>query len=363
MSSFELFIIIFILILLVILNIIFIILNIKKNNKLKKIEHNITDESLINIKQKSYEEAYNYIILHESEKIEQDVSKIYQEKEQELSKEYLQARQDYINKKEAYDTEIAYLNQLLSEKRCNLEDIIHTQKQLIDNEINNYRKESKEQIDREISEYYSKKNIEENNNFEMQIKSHNEQIINLKNEINQITDILNEYRQKREAINSAILRERELKEKEDFYRIVISDNDIQDIQVLRQIENEISNKEALNKLIYDVFIKRPALEMIKRVLNGNSPSGIYKITFIPTGESYIGKSTDVSKRWTEHIKSSLNIGTIAHSSLHSKMSKEGLWKFTFELLEEVPKEKLSEREKYYIDFYNTKKMGLNQKDA
>ena len=100
MSSFELFIIIFILILLVILNIIFIILNIKKNNKLKKIEHNITDESLINIKQKSYEEAYNYIISHETEKIEQDVSKIYQEKEQELSKEYLQARQDYINKKD-----------------------------------------------------------------------------------------------------------------------------------------------------------------------------------------------------------------------------------------------------------------------
>ena len=91
--------------------------------------------------------------------------------------------------------------------------------------------------------------------------------------------------------------------------------------------------------------------------------GIYKITNKINQKSYIGKSTDVSKRWTEHVKSCLNIGTIAHSSLHTKMAKSGLWKFTFELLEEVPKEKLSEREKYYIDFYNTKKMGLNQKEG
>ena len=159
------------------------------------------------------------------------------------------------------------------------------------------------------------------------------------------------------------MRERELEEKKDFYRIVLEDNDIKDIQLFRRIEENIYNKEAINRLIYEVFIKRPAAEMIKRVLKGNAPSGIYKITYIPTGESYIGKSTDVSKRWTEHIKSSLNIGTIAHSSLHTKMAKEGLWKFTFELLEEVPKDKLTEREKYYIDFYNTKNMGLNQKDG
>jgi len=37
--------------------------------------------------------------------------------------------------------------------------------------------------------------------------------------------------------------------------------------------------------------------MVKRVLNGEAPSGIYKITRLKTGEIYIGKSTDVKARW------------------------------------------------------------------
>jgi hypothetical protein len=43
------------------------------------------------------------------------------------------------------------------------------------------------------------------------------------------------------------------------------------------------------------------------------------------------------------------------------MEKNGMWNYTFEILEEVPKEKLGEREAYYIDFYDTKNYGLNQK--
>lgn len=33
--------------------------------------------------------------------------------------------------------------------------------------------------------------------------------------------------------------------------------------------------------------------------------------------------------------------------------------FTFELLEECPKEKLNEREKFWIDFYQSDKLGMN----
>ena len=41
------------------------------------------------------------------------------------------------------------------------------------------------------------------------------------------------------------------------------------------------------------------------------------------------------------------------------MKEDGCENFTFELLEKVPKEKLKERESYYIDFYDSKKYGLN----
>ena len=43
------------------------------------------------------------------------------------------------------------------------------------------------------------------------------------------------------------------------------------------------------------------------------------------------------------------------------MRKDDIQNFTFELLEKVEKSKLSEREKYYIDFYDSKKFGLNEK--
>ena len=94
-------------------------------------------------------------------------------------------------------------------------------------------------------------------------------------------------------------------------------------------------------------------EMIKRVTGGRDISGIYKITYLKTGEAYIGKTTSIKKRWGEHVKSSLDIGTIAHSSFHNRLKKDGLWNYTFEVLEEVPKENLTEREKFYIKLYGT----------
>ena len=173
--------------------------------------------------------------------------------------------------------------------------------------------------------------------------------------INLIKEQLNEYQAKRTAINDAILRERELEEKEDFYRIIIKENDIKDIEVLRSIEPRLTNREVLNKLIYEVFIKRPLMEMEKRVLQGHKIGGIYKITYIKTGESYIGRSVDIGNRWKEHCLSSLNIGTIAHSTFHNVLADKGLQNFTWEVLEEVDKDKQSSREKYWIDFYQTDK--------
>ena len=173
--------------------------------------------------------------------------------------------------------------------------------------------------------------------------------------INLIKEQLNEYQAKRAAINDAILRERELEEKEDFYRISIKENDTKDIEVLRSIEPRLTNREVLNKLIYEVFIKRPLMEMEKRVLQGRKIGGIYKITYIKTGESYIGRSVDIGNRWKEHCLSSLNIGTIAHSTFHNVLADKGLQNFTWEVLEEVDKDKQSSREKYWIDFYQTDK--------
>lgn len=170
-----------------------------------------------------------------------------------------------------------------------------------------------------------------------------------------------DFEQRQNAINEAIQREKLIQNNQDFYKIQVPQSDQEDIAVLMELIPKLRNKEILNKLIYTSFIQRPLQEMEKRVLGGEKFSGIYKITFLKTGEAYIGKSTDISGRWVEHIKSSLGIGTIAHSSFHTRLAKDGIWNYSFEVLEKVPKEKLSEREKYYIELYQTDKIGLNMK--
>ena len=172
-------------------------------------------------------------------------------------------------------------------------------------------------------------------------------------EIGEIMNLLDDYRSQREAVNLAILREKELKEKENFYKIVIPDNDQEDMEVLKTIGPRIRNREALNKLIYDVFVKRPLNELIKRVTNGKEISGIYKITYIKTGEAYIGKTTNISTRWQNHIKTACGLEGAARTTFHNRLEQDGIWNYTFEILEEVPKDKLGEREKFYIELYGT----------
>ena len=172
-------------------------------------------------------------------------------------------------------------------------------------------------------------------------------------EIGEIMNLLDDYRSQREAVNSAILREKELKEKEDFYKIIIPEYDQEDMEVLKTIGPRLRNREALNRLIFDVFVKRPLNELIKRITNGKEISGIYKITYIKTGEAYIGKTTNISTRWQNHIKTACGLEGAARTTFHNRLEQDGIWNYTFEILEEVPKEKLCEREKFYIELYGT----------
>lgn len=178
-----------------------------------------------------------------------------------------------------------------------------------------------------------------------------------------LTKEIAEYSAKQTAINEAILRQRALEEQQDFYRVCLGPEAANDVEILKEARRNLKKPEIIDKIIYDNYIAKPVLEMIKRVLQNTTCSGIYKITCIKTGEIYIGKSVDVKSRIQQHCKSAFNCGTIAHSLLHTKMKQYGIENFTFELLEQVPKEQLSEREKFFINFYQTKETGLNERNG
>lgn len=178
-------------------------------------------------------------------------------------------------------------------------------------------------------------------------------------EIEKIQNELEIERSKRAAINEEILRQRAIDEQQDFYRIQLKEEDKQDIEILRSIIYRLRYPEAINKAIWTTYYQKPLAELRKRLLPNGDISGIYKITRIKTGEIYIGQTTSIDKRWQEHTKTALGVGNLTSSQLHRVMREDGPENFTFEVLEETPKDKLKEREAFYINFYDSKTYGLN----
>ena len=88
--------------------------------------------------------------------------------------------------------------------------------------------------------------------------------------------------------------------------------------------------------------------------------GIYKITNNLNGHCYIGQSIDIKTRWNHHRNYPVHN---SNYPLYKAFAKYGIENFTFELVEPVPKDQLSEREKFYINFYQTKEVGLNERNG
>jgi group I intron endonuclease len=85
--------------------------------------------------------------------------------------------------------------------------------------------------------------------------------------------------------------------------------------------------------------------------------GIYKITS-PSGKVYVGQSIDVEKRIKKYkciYNSRKQIG------IYNSLKKYGYENHVFEVLEECDINILNERERYWQDYYNVLKKGLNSK--
>jgi len=225
----------------------------------------------------------------------------------------------------------------------------------IDGTAAEYEQRKRQIVDTSIDKYRQSK-IDEAN---IQLEQKQFYINNLEEQVNKIQTELEAERSKRAAINEEILRQKKLEEQQDFFRIQLNPDDTNDIELLRSITPRLRHPEAINKVIWTGYYQKPLAELRKRLLTNGDVSGVYKITRLKTNEIYIGQTTSVDKRWQEHVKSALGVGTLASSQLHRAMAADGCENFTFELLEEVPKDKLRERESYYIDFYDSKTYGLN----
>ena len=161
------------------------------------------------------------------------------------------------------------------------------------------------------------------------------------------------------SLNRQYIQETQEKEKLNQNRLNISEDNISDIELLDSIKLRFSNPRIINKLIWQTYYQPLAKTKFAAILDNKTKTGIYKITNINDNKIYIGQAVDIYKRWCDHCKAGCGIDTPANNKLYKAMSQDGLYNFRFELLEECQKEDLNEKEKFYINLYESVTYGYN----
>ena len=252
------------------------------------------------------------------------------------------------------------------ERLRDLQDTINTtidnQSQLAQTAYENYcknlenKKRIKEQEILESEEWLNKA-----------LEKHQEEVLNnmeildskYKKEKDKIKEDLEQLKATRAAIIQANIKEKEIEENSTFYCLTISEIDKADIKMLENIKPQLNKPRVLSMLIWSTFFQKPMTTLCNNIIGTSTVTGIYKITNQVTKECYIGQSVDISKRWKDHAKCGLGIDTPAGNKLYKAMQTYGIWNFSWEVLERCSKDLLDEKEKYYIELYDSYNYGYN----
>ena len=129
--------------------------------------------------------------------------------------------------------------------------------------------------------------------------------------------------------------------------------------MLENLKESFHKPIVLSKLIWTQYFQKQMTQLCDRVFGKKIICGIYKITNLITEQCYIGQSVNVQQRMKQHCKCGLGIEASSTNKLYNSMQKDGVWNFSFELLEECPRELLNQKEAFWIDTYSSNIYGLN----
>ena len=291
--------------------------------------------------------------LHLNIKIK-DVNKQLEDKNNNLKKQH----EELQFKKDQLQENIKTINELIKEESVKLTDlqqniilVSNTQKELSQNAFENY------------CEILDKSYQEKEEEYDAHILLLKQSYQHLQDNLIKQTEIekaeLDKIKATRIAAQEAQLKEKEIKEKISFYCLSIKQTDLDDIRIIERIKTQLHNPRILSMLIWSTYFQKPMTNLCNNIIGTEIKSGIYKITNQKTNLCYIGQAVDLARRWKDHAKCGLGIDTPASNKLYQSMIEDGIWNFSFEVLEECPREQLNEKEKYYINLYDSKNYGYN----
>lgn len=258
-----------------------------------------------------------------------------------------------INQKDSLNKEILSYSDLLIKEKEKLKE---------------YKESLQEQLDlsaEKMSQNYFNAEQEYKDEYEETLKNYVldfQEKIHLKTlELKETEARLEDLRRKTTAAIEAHKREQEKKEKQDFYRIKLSEADVIEIEKLREVAKILRDSEPLNKVIWKVYYENPFSDLCGRVVGKKARTGIYKITNIKNNMCYIGQAKDIASRWGQHCKRGVGADTPTKNKIYPAMLEYGIENFTFEIIEDCELEKLGEREKFWQEYFKAKEYGYSIK--
>lgn len=177
----------------------------------------------------------------------------------------------------------------------------------------------------------------------------------------ELEKVLKREEAKQQEIIEQYKRAEQIKQDKNFYRIVLSGEVQEDVKKLRKIAGELHDPTIIYKLIYKTYYEKPFTEMVGRVVSNDAAAcGIYKITNLENGRSYIGQTRQAFKeRWRTHLKRGVKAEPGTQNKLYAAMWEDGVENFTFEVLATCSVDELNQKEREYIALYHADTWGYN----
>lgn len=287
---------------------------------------------------------------------------------QQLDQEIIQKNTEMNKRWESVSAEVSAMEKQREQLNKSIEDLINTQQKSANavyeaciNEMQEKLSTAAEQAskryeagEKEAQEEYLK--ILEDSVWEFK-----EAFRERRDELYKVEARLAEMKAITDAAVEANRRAQEMESQQNFYRLILTEIDLLEIERLREVAPFLRDSEPLNKVIWKVYYEKPYTDLVGRVVGKNVKTGIYKITNLKNGMCYVGQAVNIADRWRQHIKRGIGAEVPTRNKLYPAMLSIGVENFSFEIVEECERGLLNEREDYWQDYFQAKEFGYSIK--
>ena len=287
---------------------------------------------------------------------------------QELDQQIIQQNIEMNERWESVSKEVSAMEMTRDQLNKSIEDLVNTQQKSANAVYEACMNEMQEKLSTAAEQASRKYEASEKEAQEEYLKVLEDSVLEIREMFKEKYDELHEVEAKlgrMKAITDAAVeanrRAQEMENQQDFYRLILTEIDLLEIEKLREVAPFLRDSEPLNKVIWKVYYEKPYTDLVGRVVGKNVKTGIYKITNLNNGMCYVGQAVNIADRWRQHIKRGIGAEAPTRNKLYPAMLSIGVENFSFEIVEECERALLNEREDYWQDYFQAKEFGYSIK--